>query len=301
MVSTTLRRKPSDAAYILVLEDSYFPCVEQPYDDLENGNLDIYEPRHCCDEYERMFAEAVILIDNRLVKLIDITLEHWLDLKFGNHKKVDIEIKEGVVDTWLIRSYRKQFEEYMEINGRLEVNGVNNDVEYDTTNVDFSKWLASKFNNHMTMDWYTKNALWLYYKRGDNEEVLTYDELSNLEKENLGEERFDNHEPMDDDDIKDSNDYLIPKDAPYYVDEEEKGFKERRSKLLGIPYKKPPMFKSEKFKVIKYSFGPAEEYVSIREYEYDLWVRIKENVSNFYQDIFDKKDEGWFVTKIMQS
>ncbi|GJW01820.1 hypothetical protein Tco_1557071 [Tanacetum coccineum] len=27
-----------------VLEDFYFPCVEQPYDDLENGNLDIYEP-----------------------------------------------------------------------------------------------------------------------------------------------------------------------------------------------------------------------------------------------------------------
>ncbi|GKA60275.1 hypothetical protein Tco_0759682 [Tanacetum coccineum] len=28
-----------------VLEPSYFLCVEQPYDDLENGNLDIYEPR----------------------------------------------------------------------------------------------------------------------------------------------------------------------------------------------------------------------------------------------------------------
>ncbi|GKD73315.1 hypothetical protein Tco_1331597, partial [Tanacetum coccineum] len=26
-----------------VLEDYYFPCVEQPYDDLDNGVLDIYE------------------------------------------------------------------------------------------------------------------------------------------------------------------------------------------------------------------------------------------------------------------
>ncbi|GKC77922.1 hypothetical protein Tco_1128696 [Tanacetum coccineum] len=83
-----------------VLEDSYFPCVEQPYDDLDNGYLDIYEPRQRCDEYERMFAQVVILIDNRLVKLIDITLEQWLELKFGNHKKVDKEIMEGVVAMW---------------------------------------------------------------------------------------------------------------------------------------------------------------------------------------------------------
>ncbi|GKD72706.1 hypothetical protein Tco_1330988 [Tanacetum coccineum] len=80
-----------------VLKDFYFPCVEQPCDDLENGDLEIYKPRQCYDDYERMFAEAVILIDNRLVKLIDITLEQWLDLKFGDHKKVDKEIMEGML------------------------------------------------------------------------------------------------------------------------------------------------------------------------------------------------------------
>ncbi|GJT89861.1 hypothetical protein Tco_1078706 [Tanacetum coccineum] len=94
---------------------------------------------------------------------------------------------EGVVDTWLIRSYRKQFEEYMEIKRRLGVNEINIDVECDPPNVEFAIWLASKFNNHMTMDWYTKNALWLYWKRGDDEEVLNYDELSNLKEENLRE------------------------------------------------------------------------------------------------------------------
>ncbi|GKC91041.1 hypothetical protein Tco_1151690, partial [Tanacetum coccineum] len=133
-----------------------------PYDNLKNSDLDVYEPRQCYDEYERMFAEAIILIDDRLVKLIDITLEQWLDLKFKDHKKVDKEIMEGVVGKWLIRSYRKQIEEYMEIKRRLEVNGINTDVEYDPTNVEFPKWLASKFTNHKTIDWYTKNALWLY-------------------------------------------------------------------------------------------------------------------------------------------
>ncbi|GJR56536.1 hypothetical protein Tco_1407057 [Tanacetum coccineum] len=38
------------------------------------------------------------------------------------------------------------------------------------------------------MDWYTNNALWLYWKRDDDEEVLTYDEFSDLEKENLSED-----------------------------------------------------------------------------------------------------------------
>ncbi|GKA40773.1 hypothetical protein Tco_0733366 [Tanacetum coccineum] len=38
------------------------------------------------------------------------------------------------------------------------------------------------------MDWYTNNALWLYWKRGDDEEVLTYDELSNFKEKNVSEE-----------------------------------------------------------------------------------------------------------------
>ncbi|GKB97585.1 hypothetical protein Tco_0983722, partial [Tanacetum coccineum] len=151
-----------------VLEPSYFPCVEQPYDDLENDNFDIYEPRQCYDENERMFAEA-------------------LDLKFRNHEKIDKEIKEGVVATWLIRSYRKQLEKYMEIKRRLEVNGVNTNVEFDPTYVEFAKWLASKFNNHKTIDRYTKDALWLYYIKGDDEEVLSDDEFFDLEEENLRE------------------------------------------------------------------------------------------------------------------
>ncbi|GJX16140.1 hypothetical protein Tco_0216972 [Tanacetum coccineum] len=188
---------------------------------------------------------------------------------------------EEVVSTWFVRSYKKQFEEYMMIRRRLEVNGLDTDVKYDPTNVEFAIW-------------------------GD-EEVLIENELSNLEEEDLREdieiaeifkietdifdfetplygdlknealkeksilegswghenregknfcswlkesfEWFDNHEPMegDDDDIGDLEDYLIPQDASYYVDEEEERFKERKSKLLGIPYVKPLTFKFEKF------------------------------------------------------
>ncbi|GJX61017.1 hypothetical protein Tco_0293917 [Tanacetum coccineum] len=53
---------------------------------------------------------------------------------------------------------------------------------------------------------------------------------------------FDNHEPMEDndDDIGDLENYLVRNDGPYYVDKKDERSKERRYKLLGISYMKPP-------------------------------------------------------------
>ncbi|GKC21318.1 hypothetical protein Tco_1023468 [Tanacetum coccineum] len=112
-------------------------------------------------------------------------------------------------------------------------------------------------------------------------------------------ECFDEHEPMEDNDndIGDLDDYLVRNDAHFIVNEEEERSKKRRCKLLGIPYVKPPTCKSKKFKVIKYSFGPVEEYFAIKEYEYDIWVQTEENVSYVYHFIFRKKDEGWAMAR----
>ena len=45
------------------------------------------------------------------------------------------------------------------------------DVNYDPNDNNFSDWLASKFNNHKTMDRATKNVLWVYWMRGEDEET----------------------------------------------------------------------------------------------------------------------------------
>ncbi|GJW95267.1 hypothetical protein Tco_0674986 [Tanacetum coccineum] len=55
--------------------------------------------------------------------------------------------------------------------------------------------------------------------------------------------------------------------------------------------------KAEKFEAIQYSIGPNEEYIAIRSYEYDIWESNKDNLSIIYQDIFQKKDKGWKVTR----
>ncbi|GJY46982.1 uncharacterized mitochondrial protein-like protein [Tanacetum coccineum] len=57
------------------------------------------------------------------------------------------------------------------------------------------------------------------------------------------------------------------------------------------------MCKAEKFEAIQYSLGPNEEYIAIRRCEYDIWERNKDNMSKIYQDIFQKKDNGWKVSR----
>ncbi|GKA82374.1 hypothetical protein Tco_0789122 [Tanacetum coccineum] len=75
----------------------------------------------------------------------------------------------------------------MEIKRQKKVYRLDADMEYDPSNVNFAEWSVSKFSKHMTMDWYTKNALWVYWIRGDDEEVLTEDELSDLQEGSLSE------------------------------------------------------------------------------------------------------------------
>ncbi|GJT13695.1 hypothetical protein Tco_0860737 [Tanacetum coccineum] len=81
----------------------------------------------------------------------------------------------------------EQFEDYMEIKRQKKVYRLDADMEYDPSNVNFAEWSVSKFSKHMTMDWYTKNALWVYWIRGDDEEVLTEDELSDIQEGSLSE------------------------------------------------------------------------------------------------------------------
>nr|GEY74704.1 putative reverse transcriptase domain-containing protein [Tanacetum cinerariifolium] len=132
---------------------SYSPSVEQKMDDFDIRNLDVYEWKLCYDECEKMYVKLAIFINKRLVRLIDVTMEQWLDLKYDDYIMVSNKVKESVIAMWLIRSYKKQFDEYMEIKKQKEVYGLDAGMEYDLSNVDFDEWLASKFSNYMMIDW----------------------------------------------------------------------------------------------------------------------------------------------------
>ncbi|GJS03622.1 retrovirus-related pol polyprotein from transposon TNT 1-94 [Tanacetum coccineum] len=51
--------------------------------------------------------------------------------------------------------------------------------------------------------------------------------------------------------------------------------------------------KAGKFEAIRYSLGPNEDYIATKRCEYDIWDRNEDNMSKIYQDIFQKKDNGW--------
>ncbi|GJS40408.1 hypothetical protein Tco_0565451 [Tanacetum coccineum] len=54
-----------------------------------------------------------------------------------------------------------------------------------------------------------------------------------------------------------------------------------------------PVCTIRRFKMIKYSFEQDEEYVAIKEDEYDDLARANENACRAYQEIFRMMDEGW--------
>ncbi|GJU52562.1 hypothetical protein Tco_1226276 [Tanacetum coccineum] len=59
----------------------------------------------------------------------------------------------------------------------------------------------------------------------------------------------------------------------------------------------PPVYTIQIFEMIKYSFGQDEEYVAIKEDEYDDLARTSNNACRTYQEIFRIMDEGWMVTR----
>ncbi|GKA69998.1 hypothetical protein Tco_0776062 [Tanacetum coccineum] len=67
-----------------------------------HNDLEDYEEKISYEECEKIYAEAVILINNILVRLIDVTVEQWLDLKYGNHMTMDVNVKKENEDVpWL--------------------------------------------------------------------------------------------------------------------------------------------------------------------------------------------------------
>ncbi|GJS24283.1 hypothetical protein Tco_0452915 [Tanacetum coccineum] len=80
-------------------------------------------------------------------------------------------------------------------------------------------------------------------------------------------------------------------------DNEEEHGNEERWELFDNPHQEAPVYKNRRFEMIKYSFGEDEEYVAIKEHEYDDLRSTNEDACCTYQEIFRRMDEGWMVTR----
>ncbi|GJR93373.1 hypothetical protein Tco_0265547 [Tanacetum coccineum] len=78
---------------------------------------------------------------------------------------------------------------------------------------------------------------------------------------------------------------------------EEEHENKERCELFNNPHHETPVYKIQRFEMIKYSFGQDEEYVAIKECEYEDLTITNEDACRAYQEIFRSMEEGWMVTR----
>ncbi|PWA80888.1 hypothetical protein CTI12_AA192270 [Artemisia annua] len=94
MNSANAMTKSSNQSYnkenIQPVQPSYMPYSKQ-YWGLNENNLDD----------ERIYAESEILFRKKLVRLMDISLEEWLEIKYGDPKFAPMDEVKRIVTSWL--------------------------------------------------------------------------------------------------------------------------------------------------------------------------------------------------------
>ncbi|GKA62610.1 hypothetical protein Tco_0762129 [Tanacetum coccineum] len=171
----------------------------------------------------------------------------------------------------------------------------------------------------VTMDIFTKGALWDYWKLGSDEIELTNDETSDLEETDHDDEQeineifrietnlFD-YENRFDSELKEEAvrnkaimEGLIDEDVePNYEGwkswddfENTNGDRKEREWEL-FDNHKLSVCNIRRFKMIKYAFGDDEEYVAVKEDEYDDLTSTSKDACRAYQEIFRMMNkDGW--------
>nr|GEW82592.1 hypothetical protein [Tanacetum cinerariifolium] len=92
----------------------------------------------------------------------------------------------------------------------------------------------------------------------------------------------------DDDDLEGIIDYIEPTLYEGFVDSDDEEYKERKCRLLGMPYIKPPLILIEKFNVTRYSIGPREVYIKINVSKVEELSRTKGDIATISAGIVDE-------------
>ncbi|PWA74432.1 hypothetical protein CTI12_AA128810 [Artemisia annua] len=110
------------------MQPSYMPYSEKNWG-LDKSNLDD----------ERIYAESEVLFHKKLIRFMDISLEEWLEIKYRDPEFAPMNEVKRIVTSWLTRSFKEQFNEFMEIKKKM-ISSTSFDVNFDPNDVDFSDW-----------------------------------------------------------------------------------------------------------------------------------------------------------------
>ncbi|GJW40665.1 RNA-directed DNA polymerase, eukaryota, reverse transcriptase zinc-binding domain protein [Tanacetum coccineum] len=92
----------------------------------------------------------------------------------------------------------------------------------------------------------------------------------------------------DDEDLEGIIDYLEPTLYDGFIDSDDEEYKERKCRLLRMPYVKPPPILIEKVNVTRYSIGPGEVYTKMKVSEVEELSRTRGNIATIRAGIIDE-------------
>nr|GEV08182.1 hypothetical protein [Tanacetum cinerariifolium] len=93
---------------------------------------------------------------------------------------------------------------------------------------------------------------------------------------------------QDDDNLEGIIDYLEPTLYDGFIDSADEEYKERKCRLLGMPYIKPPPILIEMVKVTRYSIDPGEVYTKIKVSKVEELSRTRRNIANIKAGIMEE-------------
>ncbi|GJW84965.1 hypothetical protein Tco_0158110 [Tanacetum coccineum] len=232
------------------------------------------------ERYEHVSPEVTSSQDGKAYKMNKEFLEElqkntyhgWID-----EDVIDHIAKEELVEKFFCKFYPDSYDK--------EDKMLNEGDNWGIDPLKFISRVNSSFDKHMKIDGRTKKVLFYAWINGSWNKRRMDDSI--LSSNNTSTNSF--FKP-----------YLITHGKSDTEKEDEKSQTKRKYSNTSNSIDEQPnkrRCKAEKFEAIQYSLGPNEEYIAIRGYEFDIWERNKDNLSIIYQDIFQKKDEGWKVTR----
>ncbi|GKB31849.1 hypothetical protein Tco_0871250 [Tanacetum coccineum] len=190
------------------------------------------------------------------------------------------------------------------------------DMEYDPSDAKFTEWAFKEFNYLLQIDpavltkdidgvktyeeykddWiyeWNKDVPWVYERpwKENGDGKLKEEALKNKA---ITDGRIDEDDESSNEGWKRWDDFEITNRDNEESENEMEHEEEERSEVFDDHER--PVYNIRRFKMFKYSFRDDEEYVAIKENEYDDLTNTSKKAIHTYQEIFRVMDEGWMVT-----
>nr|GEV48808.1 hypothetical protein [Tanacetum cinerariifolium] len=220
-------------------------CDKKEGDDSDDGKLDIYEPRVRYNENDGIYAEVVIFVNQRLVRLMDVTVEQWLDLigddeveltdeEFFNLDNENLIDKDEVAKIFRTKEYHR----FLRNRGQKMKFPLMTSIIFGSLSV----LRMAKLNGPHEIQMMKVSTIEENYQRWNDEEAIHEER----EREREREREQNNEHSMGKFDYD-----LVWDNTPYHANKEKDQYKEYMCKMFRNAYQKSSDCKIRRFKVIK--------------------------------------------------